>query len=70
MPTQIAVVGAVISFTFEIGNGVLLASTFVDGVTFVPDQLSRAITSTFALASDHEALGEYLRGLAESELAN
>ncbi len=55
------------TYTFEVGNGVLLASTFVDGITFVPDQLTRAINSTFALASDHESLGEYLRELAGSE---
>ncbi|HUQ00005.1 MAG TPA: hypothetical protein VM093_06030 [Aeromicrobium sp.] len=58
------------TFAFEVGNGVLLASTFVDGVTFVPDQLTRAINSTFALASDHETLGDYLRQLSDSELAN
>jgi hypothetical protein len=58
------------TFTFEVGDGVLLASTFVDGVTFVPDQLTRAITSTFALASDHDGLGDYLRELADADLAN
>ena len=57
------------TFTFELGGGVLLASTFVDGVTFVPDQLTRAINATFALASDHDELGEYLRELAGSSLA-
>ena len=46
----------------------MLASTFVDGVTYVPDQLTRAINSTFALASDHHELEDYLRDLARSEL--
>ncbi|MFL6089376.1 MAG: T3SS (YopN, CesT) and YbjN peptide-binding chaperone 1 [Aeromicrobium sp.] len=54
------------TFTFEVGNAVLLASTFVDGVTFVPDQLTRAINNTFALASDHEKLGDYLRSLVSA----
>ena len=44
------------------------ASTFVDGVTFVPDQLTRTINSTSAPASDHDSLGDYLRELAGSEL--
>ena len=57
-------------FTFELGSGVLLASTFVDGVTFVPDQLTRAINSTWSLANDHENLGEYLRELADSGLTS
>lgn len=52
------------TYTFEVGNDVLLASTFVDGVTFVPDQLTRAINATFSLASDHKELGTYLRELA------
>jgi hypothetical protein len=55
------------TFTFEVGEGVFLASTFVDGVTFVPDQLTRAINSTWSLASDHLGLGDYLRDLAASE---
>lgn len=54
------------AFTFEVGNGVLLASTFVDGVTFVPDQLTRAIVNTFALASDHAGLGDYLQELGSA----
>lgn len=55
------------TFTFEVGCGILLASTFVDGVTFVPDQLTRAINSAWALASDHEELGAYLRDLAGTD---
>ena len=54
------------TFTFEIGCGALVASTFVDGVTFVPDQLTRAINATWALASDHDELDAYLRDLADA----
>lgn len=52
------------TYAFDVEGGVLLASTFVDGVTFVPDQLTRAINCTFALASDHDELADYLRQLA------
>ena len=55
------------AYTFELGGGVLLASTFVDGVTFVPDQLTRAINCTWSLANDHEELGSYLRDLAKAD---
>lgn len=54
-------------YRFVLTEGMLIASTVVDGVTFVPDQLRRTMEATLQLHRDHDGLTDFLIELAHRQ---
>ena len=54
-------------YRFVLTDGMLVASTVVDGVTFVPDQLRRAMEATLQLHRDYDGLSDFLIELAHPQ---
>lgn len=54
-------------YRFFLTDGMFVAATVVDGVSFVPDQLRRAIDATLALNVDYDGLSDFLIELAHPQ---